>query len=175
MPNYINFLISLFLLSFALASPAQASYTMTELVATPLDVPDTVNDVVWDNTDTAYPNDDDKQTVNIGFPFQFDNIIYNDVTILTNGILKFGAVERMHRDWKNEALDTDEGDRIIAVYWDDLVEDGSASVTYGNLGAAPNRQFVVNWTNVRAYSNNLRYDFQVVLYENGDIRYRYNT
>lgn len=175
MPNYINFLISLFLLSFALASPAQASYTMTELVATPLDVPDTVNDVVWDNTDTAYPNDDDKQTVNIGFPFQFDNIIYNDVTILTNGILKFGAVERMHRDWKNEALDTDEGDRIIAVYWDDLVEDGSASVTYGNIGAAPNRQFVVNWTNVRAYSNNLRYDFQVVLYENGDIRYRYNN
>jgi MSHA biogenesis protein MshQ len=153
----------------------QASYVMTELEATTLDVPDVSNTVDWDNTDTGYPNDDDKETVNIGFPFQFDNTIYTEVTILTNGILKFGAIERMHRDYSNEALATDEGDRFIAIYWDDLVDDAVASVTYGNLGTAPNRKFVVNWTNVKAYSNNLRYDFQVVLYENGDVRYRYNN
>lgn len=152
-----------------------ASYSMTELEATSLDVPDVVNTVNWDNTDTGYPDDDDKQTVAIGFPFQFDNTLYNDVTILTNGLLKFGAIERMHRDYRNESLDSDEGDRFIAVYWDDLVDDASSSVTYGMSGSSPDRKFIVNWTNVRAYSNNLRYDFQVVLYENGDIRYRYNN
>jgi MSHA biogenesis protein MshQ len=157
------------------ASVASASYTMTELEGTVLDVPDTVNTVVWENTDTSYPNDDDKQTVAIGFPFQFDATIYNDVTIFTNGIIKFGAIERMHRDYRNEALATDEGNQFIAIYWDDLVDDGASSVTYGSLGTAPNRRFVVNWTNVKAYANNLRYDFQVVLYENGDIRYRYNN
>jgi MSHA biogenesis protein MshQ len=156
-------------------STTYASYSMTELEATALDVPDSINTVVWDNTDTGYPDDDDKQTVAIGFPFQFDNTLYNNVTILTNGILKFGAIERMHRDYRNEELDTNEGDRFIAVYWDDLVDDASSSVTYGNSGTAPDRKFIVNWTNVRAYSNNLRYDFQVVLYENGDIRYRYNN
>ena len=154
---------------------AYSSYFMTELEATALDVPDVINMVDWDNTDTGYPNDDDKQTVAIGFSFQFDDTLYTDVTILTNGILKFGAIERMHRDYRNEALPTDEGDRFISVYWDDLVDDGPASVTYGNSGTAPNRKFIVNWTNVRAYSNNLRYDFQVVLYENGDVRYRYNN
>ena len=156
--------------------PLQASYVMTELEGTPLDVPSPINTVVWDNTDTGYPNDDDKQTVSIGFPFQFDNTLYNDVTILTNGILKFGDVERMHRDYVNESLATDEGDRFIAIYWDDLVDDNESTVTYGNLGVSPNRKFIANWTNVRAYSNNSnRYDFQVVLYENGDIRYRYNN
>ncbi len=154
---------------------ALASYSMTELEASALEVPDTINTVVWENTDTNYPDDDDKQTVSIGFPFQFDDTIYNSVTIFTNGILKFGAIERMHRDYRNEALATDEGDRFIAIYWDDLVDDASSSVTYGSLGTSPNRKFVVNWTNVRAYSNNLRYDFQAVLYENGDIRYRYNN
>ena len=154
---------------------ANASYTMTELEGTPLETPDVINTVVWENTDTNYPDDDDKQTVAIGFPFQFDNIIYNDLTIFTNGIIKFGATERMHRDYTNSSLATNQGDRFIAIYWDDLVDDGSSSVTYGTLGSAPNRKFIANWTNVRAYSNNLRYDFQVVLYENGDIRYRYNN
>ena len=65
---------------------AYSSYFMTELEATALDVPDVINMVDWDNTDTGYPNDDDKQTVAIGFSFQFDDTLYTDVTILTNGI-----------------------------------------------------------------------------------------
>ena len=98
---------------------ANASYTMTELEGTPLETPDVINTVVWENTDTNYPDDDDKQTVAIGFPFQFDNIIYNDLTIFTNGIIKFGATERMHRDYTNSSLATNQGDRFIAIYWDD--------------------------------------------------------
>lgn len=164
-----------FLLSL-ISVQLHAGYVMTELEGTPLDVPSPINTVVWDNTDTNYNDDDDKQTVPIGFPFQFDDTIYNNVTILTNGILKFGDVERMHRDYINESLPTDEGDNFIAIYWDDLVDDDQSTVTYGNLGVSPNRRFIANWTNVRAYSNNSnRYDFQVVLYENGDIRYRYNN
>lgn len=167
----------IFILLFLLFSSTylHAGYVMTELEATDLDVPDVSNTVTWDNTDTNYPDDDDKETVAIGFPFQFDDTTYNDATILTNGIIKFGDIERMHRDYINEGLDTNEGDRIIAIYWDDLVDDDLSSVTYGNSGSSPNRKFIVNWTNVRAYSNDLRYDFQVVLYENGDIRYRYNN
>ena len=169
MIHYLLLVIALFSINVF------ASYELTELEATALDVPDTSTVVSWDNTDTGFPDDDDKVVVNIGFNFTFDNTQYSQVRILTNGILQFGPDQRLHRDFRNEELPTDEGDRIIAVYWDDLVDDGSSSVTYGNAGTAPNRRFIVNWTNVRAYSNNLRYDFQVVLYENGDIRYRYNN
>ena len=165
----------LLLFVFKITPAFSATYTMNELVATPLDVPDTINSVVWDNTDTGYPDDDDKQTVSIGFPFQFADTVYNDVTIFTNGILKFGAIERMHRDYRNEALDSNEGDRFIAVYWDDVKEASGSSVTYGNSGSAPNRKFIVTWDNVKAFSNSLRYDFQVVLYENGDVRFRYDN
>jgi MSHA biogenesis protein MshQ len=148
---------------------------MTELEGTPLEVPDTVNTVVWDNLDTNYPNDDDKQVIVLDFPFQFDSVSYPALTIFTNGIIKFLPTERMHRVFSNNSLPTSSGDNFLAVYWDDLVDDASSSVTYGTLGTAPNRKFIVNWSNVRSYAGNLRYDFQVVLYENGDIRYRYNN
>ncbi|MEH6448594.1 MAG: LamG domain-containing protein [Oleispira sp.] len=163
------------LLIFKFNVALSATYNMTELVATPLDVPDIVNTIVWDNTDTNYPDDDDKLLVNIGFPFQFAETTYTELTIFTNGILKFGNDENMHRDYRNEALDTNEGDRFIAVYWDDVEEAVGSSVTYGMSGAAPNRKFIVNWENVKAFSSTLRYDFQVVLYENGDVRYRYDN
>mgnify|MGYP003384265482 FL=1 len=165
------FLLASLVLSFFV----NASYTMTELEGTPLEVPDTVNTVVWDNLDTSYPNDDDKQVIVLDFPFQFDSVSYPALTIFTNGIIKFLPTERMHRVFSNNSLPTSSGDNFLAVYWDDLVDDASSSVTYGTLGTAPNRKFIVNWSNVRSYAGNLRYDFQVVLYENGDIRYRYNN
>jgi MSHA biogenesis protein MshQ len=163
----------IFLFSVSLT---HASYSMTELERTVLDVPDNVILVEWDGLDTNNPDvDDDKALVPIGFAFPFDNIEYNYLTVFTNGILKFLPIDQMHLDHINESLPTREGNGFIAVYWDNLVDDNNSSITYGNLGIAPNRKFVVNWTNVRSYSLDLRYEFQVVLYENGDIRYRYNN
>lgn len=152
-----------------------ATYTVSELLPTPLDVAPVTTTIAWDRTDTGYPNDDDKVLVNIGFPFTFKDVAYNQVRILTNGVLHFGANQRFHRVFNNVQLPTGSADRFIAPYWDDLVDDSQSSVTYGTKGSAPSRSFIVTWNNVRAYSNNLRYDFQVVLYENGDIRFRYDN
>ena len=157
------------------ASVQAATYTVAELLPTPLDVPSVVNTVSWENSDTAYPNDDDKRLVNIGFPFTFKDTAYTQLRILTNGVLHFGADQRFHRVYSNGSLPTSSADRFIAPYWDDLVDDAQSSVTYGMSGTAPFRSFIVTWNNVRAYANNLRYDFQVVLYENGDIRFRYDN
>ena len=173
MNKTIRYLCSFYMLFFSVF--VSASYTMTELEGTPWEVPDTVNTVVWDNLDTNFPNDDDKQTIVLDFPFQFDSVSYPALTIFTNGIIKFLPTDRMHRVYTNEQLPTNKGDEFIAVYWDDLVDDESSSVTYGTSGVAPNRRFIVSWNNVESYFGNLRYDFQVVLYENGDIRYRYNN
>ena len=163
------------LLSVFTINAQAATYEATELLFTPLDVPASVTTISWDRTDTRYPNDDDKVLVNIGFPFTFKDIAYTQVRILTNGVLHFGANQRFHRVYQNSALPTNRADRFIAPYWDDLVDDALSSVTYGTMGTAPNRSLVVTWNNVKAYANNLRYDFQVVLYENGDIRFRYEN
>ncbi len=156
-------------------SAVAATYTVSELLPTPLDTPNIPSTVSWDRTDTSYPDDDDKVLVNIGFPFTFKDTVYTQVRILTNGVLHFGDDQRFHREYTNASLPTNLADRFISPYWDDLVDDAQSSVTYGLKGSAPSRSFIVTWNNVKAYSNNFRYDFQAVLYENGDIRFRYDN
>lgn len=151
-----------------------ASYQLWELEATALDVPATERVISWDRLLTLYPNDDDQVTLPIGFSFQFGATRYSQVQVLTNGMLQFGGGV-LYLDYSNDPLPARNGDQFIAAYWDDLVDDSLSRVTWGQMGTAPLRRFVVTWHNVRAYSNNRRYDFQAVLYENGDIRFRYNN
>jgi len=52
--------------------------------------------------------------------------------------------------------------------------DEAASVRTQELGAAPNRRFVIEWRNVRFYSDpTLRLRFEIVLLENGEILLQY--
>lgn len=158
------------------ARPAQvvgSSYLLWEQEATTIDVPSPSYEVKWDRLLTLYPNDDDRATLNIGFAFPFGSSSYSQVQVLTNGILQFVTSDRLFLYYNNSSLPSSNGSQFIAPYWDDLVDDSQASVTWGNMGESPRRRFVVTWNNVRAYDNNLRYNFQAVLYENGDIRFRY--
>jgi hypothetical protein len=97
LPSFYSWLLCLLVFKFSVA--LGATYNMTELVATPLEVPDIVNAVVWDNVPVT--NENDKSLINIGFPFQFDETIYTELTIFTNGILKFGSHENMYLVDKN--------------------------------------------------------------------------
>ena len=112
-------LFSMYLLGLILlmsSSAFAATYTVSELLPTPLDIPSTINTVTWDRTDTNYRNDDDKVLVNIGFPFTFKDTAYNQVRILTNGVLHFGSNQRFHRIYNNVSLPTDPKDLIIETY-----------------------------------------------------------
>lgn len=143
-------------------------------------------DVVWENTNTNYPNDDDKQVVNIGFTFNFGGVNYTQVRIITNGALHFGADQGFHKDYSNEALpitnNPDGGpgpaapaDRVIAPYWDDLNPSAGGTVRYSTLGSAPNRRFIVSWEGVPHFNFGGNYTFQTILYENGDIKFQYGA
>lgn len=154
---------------------SNSTYRLWEQAATALDVPANERTITWDRLFTLYPNDDDQVTLPIGFNFQFGSSSYSSVKVLTNGLLQFYSLDLLYLDYSNDPIPTSSGSRYIAAYWDDLVDDDQAKVTWGTMGTAPERRFVVTWYNVRAYANNLRYDFQLVLYENGDIRLRYNN
>jgi hypothetical protein len=59
-------------------------------------------------------------------------------------------------------------------FWDDLVVDAQASVRQATLGNAPNRQWVIEWRNVRTFEDpDTRLSFEVVFAESGDIDFRY--
>ncbi len=143
--------------------------------------------VAWDNTATCdRANDDTKRTVAFpgGFTFTFGGIAYNQVRVLTNGILQFSAAnDGFHTDYTPQALPAPASTNavvgcpnaaplnILLPYWIDITTTPyggitNANVRYELLGTAPNRRFVVTWDNVALFGNAAtRYSFQAVLYE----------
>ncbi len=126
--------------------------------------------------------------VPIGFSFPFNNHTYSEVIISSNGVLYFrdsGAFNNSSEkytaaDYVNHELSsTSTLDNAIAPYWDDLnlgnSNDGAQGrLRYGTLGSGDGQHFVVWWDDVPRYgSNSTSYSFQVALYKNGTIIFRY--
>ncbi len=133
---------------------------------------------------TVANNGDDVQTtIGLPFTFQFDNYPYDSVQVSTNGWLEFGTgTEGSVRGISNPGqigpyganpngtlFSTAHPTKALGVWWEDMVVDGSASLTYKTLNSAPNRIFVVQWKNVLAYYDNTttttRINFQIRLNE----------
>jgi hypothetical protein len=63
---------------------------------------------------------------------------------------------------------------LFAPFWDDLDPSAGGTVRYKFFGTAPNRSLAVEWNNVPRWGDPAtRVTFQVILYENGDVRYQY--
>ncbi len=153
-----------------------------------IEINNTGTQVVWDNQCTYYPDDDDQTVVNIGFNFKFGPYTFNQIRIITNGLLQFGTDTGLHRKYDNLQLPDNslplsysgctsaQPDFFIAPYWDDLNLNPRGAVYYQTLGTAPNRIFVVEWDGVPHYYNSGSYTFEVILYEKtGDIKFQYNS
>ena len=120
-----------------------------------------------------YGDDYSTQQIDLPFPFTFYGQTYNKVFVSTNGFLNF-------IDWSNSL-----GPRPIpnpnipnaAIYpfWDYLYVDGVMPASEQNCWAeAPNRQFVIEWSNVAFCCISAeRVGFEVILYENGRILMQY--
>jgi len=63
----------------------------------------------------------------------------------------------------------------IYPYWDDLNPRNGGSIRYGSVGSGANLHFIVHWSSIPHYGNSGRYNFQLVLYPNGNIRFRYDA
>lgn len=123
-------------------------------------------------TNTWAAPDDANILVPIGFTFNFNNVNYTNVYINSNGVLNFTTGTSAYA---NAALPSAPAADSILPYWDDMYAPGGGNITYGTVGTAPNRQFVVSWNAVRLYSNTGYCTFQVVLGEDQSIRFRYST
>ncbi len=119
--------------------------------------------------------DDSVTTINTPFVLNFggQGQGFDMVTIGSNGALSVTNTESI--DMSNQDLPVDKYVSLIAPYWDDLnpaANDGD--VFYDTLGQAPNREFVIEWRNVRHYSSQDSGTFQVVFFENSsDILFNY--
>jgi len=68
---------------------------------------------------------------------------------------------------------------LIAVYWDDLHADqGMGDIFFQSFGQAPDRYTVIQWHNLRFHAGTggaAQLKFQVILFENGQIKMQYHT
>ncbi len=134
---------------------------------------------VTSGINNAGPSGDDSSSlVNIGFNFPFNGTSYSQVYINSNGSLSFDTGDT---DYSADPLATNSPLQWILPFWHDLNPSapGSGSIKYGTTGTAPNRQFIAWWDRVYPYAWDYSYgqsicSFQVVLHEDGRIRFRYD-
>ncbi len=112
--------------------------------------------------------DEGNATVPIPFIFNYLGQPYTEARVAVNGYVVFGQ-NTDFGSYSNYPIGSPSGaDNVIAVWWDDLVVplvDGYAS--YGTLGSAPNRVFVIEvrgWEHY-AFGNVADGNWQVWLYE----------
>lgn len=132
----------------------------------------------WDTVSTAAGLTGDdlvSGAVAMGISFPMGGVNYTQVHFNTNGLVMFASPNAAY---VNEALpNVGIPFPALAAYWDDLRTDSSGSnITYGLVGTAPNRRFVISYNNVSLYANTaIRQTFQVALFEDGTIEYRYGA
>lgn len=150
----------------------------------------------FENVSTAFHSDyhrsggvyDDAldEHVPIGFNFPFNGSTYSEIIISSNGILYLRASGAFNNnserstaaDYTNHQLSSSSTpDNAIVPYWDDLYPSSSGTtgtIKYDTLGSGDGEHFVVYWNEVPRYGNsNTQYTFQIVLYKDGTIKYRY--
>ncbi len=119
--------------------------------------------------------DDWVTTIDTPFPIKFggETQAFDLVTIGSNGALSLTNTDPI--DLGNLALPVDKYISLIAPYWDDLNPAASeGDLYYETIGEAPNREFVVEWRNVRHYNSQDAGTFEVVFFENSsDVLFNY--
>ncbi|MGH9244209.1 MAG: S8 family serine peptidase [Acidimicrobiales bacterium] len=117
------------------------------------------------NTPLALTGDDASIAVDLPFAFSFYGTEYTQAHVATNGFLNFLAP---NTTYTNTAIpDPAAPNAAIYVEWDDLFVDAEAGVFTAVKGPEGNRRFVIEWRNIRPFSATERWDFEVILHEDG--------
>jgi len=126
-------------------------------------------------TSSFLPSTDDGATgaIPIGFSFNFYCTTYTNVFICSNGFIQFTPVSWAHGNFVHSTTvipSPIEPNNMIAFNATDLYPGVGGSVTYTTIGTAPNRQFIVTYSNVPNFSTQSDLNTgQIVLYETTNV------
>ena len=114
----------------------------------------------------------------IGFSFNYYGSPNDSVDVSTEGFLSFGRLGGSFP--ANDTIpSTSVPNDVIAAYWGNLsLVTGASAVYYKTIGSAPNRQFVVSWTNFDwpGLAGAQLLTFQIILYETtNNIKIQYQS
>jgi hypothetical protein len=138
-------------------------------------------------------NNNDDAVASVSLPFNF--VLFRDIyladsriSVTTNGFLSLEPLSIA--EFQNAPLPSQTVTRpggtigavppsLIAPFWDDLIMKSDGVVTTRTLGSAPNRQFVVEWSNLSildedGHDLNSNLTFEAILFEGtNDIQFVY--
>ena len=122
------------------------------------------------------------ETIDLPFPFQFYGIMYNQITVCSNGFIAFGSTS--NAEFRNYRIPGPMGPNpMIAAFWDDLgTTTGSGIYSWFDRN---NHAFVIEWYNLKnGYNGTSPETFQIILYDqsvhstslgDGPIKIQYHT
>ncbi|MFJ5600269.1 carboxypeptidase regulatory-like domain-containing protein [Micromonospora parva] len=146
------------------ATPAGAGYTIAEQPITYTPADGTVLSLSGDDRDTR---------VDLPFPVTLYGQSVSSAWVDTNGLVSFANPEEPF-PYPYPIPSAGSPASGIYPFWHDWVVDSSASVRTALRGAAPNRQFVIEWRNVHSYEDpNSRVTFQLIFDEAGGYSFAY--
>jgi len=134
-------------------------------------------------TDDWCSGSDNSTLYYLGFTFPFYLNEYDSVSICSNGAIVFDNPYE-YFGFSNTSLPSAsyEGPRAIAaIMWDDLNPAASDAddIYFQSFTSCPDGYSgacaVIQYHNIPRYGQTLLMDFEVILYDNGDIRYLYNS
>jgi subtilisin family serine protease len=110
------------------------------------------------------------------FAFPFYGAAYRQVFLSDNGYLNFLQAEQ-YNSFPLAIPSKSPPNAAIYALWQDLHVEEGGSINYQTVGTAPHRAFVIEYSNVRAFSARDPVDFEFKLWENGaiDLLYGRNT
>ncbi len=163
-----SLLTALFMLFNQLSFAQVSTYNFSETTAsyTPLATPSTAYAAPWDNhvNGAAF-------LAPIGFNFVYDGVTQTQCFISPNGFISFGS-QPASADYLplSTATSYTNGGTISALGIDLISATAAATdnIVYSTIGSAPNRTFVVQWTNARRKVSAGNFNFQIRLNETTD-------
>jgi len=120
------------------------------------------------------------ESISLDFPFTFYGEVYTESIVNANGWIGFGEDSNA---WDNGIIPDPDGPRpAVMGYWDDLNPNnsGNSNLMSGDVYYHGNSSRLVVWFDhvVHWYGSNEidgTYDFQMILYADGSIRFNYRT
>lgn len=111
--------------------------------------------------------------ISLGFSFPFYGNTYNTVYLVSNGYLVFEDPGTWYVNYAIPNASTPNS--MIAPFWDDMDCPNGGTVRHQLFGSAPNRYWVAEWNSVPHYLNEGALTFEVILFENGTIKFQYGA
>ena len=102
------------------------------------------------------------------FEFPFYDGAYEQIYLSDNGYMNFLAPEQ-YNNFPQSIPSVNPPNAAIYALWQDLYLDAGSSIDYELIGTAPDRAFVISYSNIKAFGSTGTNDFQVKLWESGNI------